>query len=49
MFQAPISVRIKIEITFIFGSHRRPIQFVMLIPVDLSLKLYHPQQVLVGC
>ena len=30
-----ISVRIKIEITFIFRLHRRPIQLVLFVPVGL--------------
>ena len=33
-----ISVKIKIEITFIFRLHRHPIQLVMFVPVGLSLK-----------
>ena len=41
-----ISVRIKIEITFFFRLHRRPIQLVVLVPVGLSLLWWHRQQVL---
>ena len=33
------SLRIEIEIAFIFRLHRRPIQLAMLVPVGLSLKL----------
>ena len=32
-------VRIKIEMTFIFKLHRRPIQLVVLVPIGLSLLL----------
>ena len=32
-----VPTRIKIEITYIFGIHRRPIQLVMLIAVSLSV------------
>ena len=34
-----ISVRINIEITFIFRLHRRPMKLVVLVPVGLSLPL----------
>jgi hypothetical protein len=40
-----ISVRIKIEIILIFRLHLCPIQLVMLVPVELSLKFSHLQQV----
>ena len=39
-----ISVTIKIGIDFIFRSHRRPIQLVILVLVALSLPLQHCQQ-----
>jgi hypothetical protein len=40
-----ISVRFKIENTFIFRLQRRPIQLAMLVPVGLSLKFEHRQQI----
>ena len=43
-----ISLRIKIEITFIFRFHFRPIQLVVFIPVGLSLFLRHLRQILLG-
>jgi len=38
-------LRIKIEINFIFRFRRRPIQLVMLVPVGLSVRFSHRQQV----
>ena len=41
-------LRVKIENTFIFRFHRRPIQLLLFVPVGLSSSLRHLMQVLLG-